>query len=277
MSFAIGQRWISESENALGLGIITALDQRTVTIYFPAADETRIYATAQAPLTRILFSKGETLSHQAGWQGKIIDVQEMNGLRFYLVQNPQGEEEIVQERDISPLISFSQAKDRLFSAQIDRSSHFALRYRTLCHQQAQFQSPLRGLRGIRAGLIPHQLHIASEVGNRVNPRVLLADEVGLGKTIEAGMILQNQLFAEKIQRVLIIVPETLQHQWLVEMLRRFNLHFSLFDEERCNDFDLDAQNPFNSENLIICALNWLEANPNRVEQALEAQFDCLVV
>ena len=63
--------------------------------------------------------------------------------------------------------------------------------------------------------------------------MLLADEVGLGKTIEAGMILQQQLFAEKVRRVLIIVPETLQHQWLVEMLRRFNLHFSLFDEERC--------------------------------------------
>ena len=277
MSFAIGQRWLSESENALGLGIITAQDQRTVTIYFPAADETRIYATAQAPLTRILFSKGEKLSHQAGWQGKILDVQNMNGLLFYLVKNPQGEEVIVQEREISPIISFSQAKDRLFSAQIDRNSHFALRYRALCHQQAQFKSSLRGLRGIRAGLIPHQLHIASEVGNRVNPRVLLADEVGLGKTIEAGMILQNQLFAEKVQRALIIVPETLQHQWLVEMLRRFNLHFSLFDEERCNDFDLDAMNPFTTESLIICSLNWLEAHPNRVEQALDAQFDCLIV
>jgi len=152
-----------------------------------------------------------------------------------------------------------------------------LRYRTLCHQQAQFKSPLRGLRGTRASLIPHQLHIAAEVGNRVNPRVLLADEVGLGKTIEAGMILQNQLFAEKVQRVLIIVPETLQHQWLVEMLRRFNLHFALFDEERCNDFDLDAVNPFTTESLIICSLNWLETHPNRVEQALDAQFDCLIV
>lgn len=60
----------------------------------------------------------------------------------------------MQERDISPIISFSQAKDRLFSAQIDRSTHFALRYRTLCHQQAQFKSPLRGLRGTRASLIP---------------------------------------------------------------------------------------------------------------------------
>ena len=277
MSFAIGQRWISETENSLGLGMITALDFRSVTLHFPATDETRIYAVAQAPLTRIALNKGEQLHHQAGWQGEVLDVQEMNGLLFYLVKNAQGEDIIVNEKELSPIISFSQAKDRLFSSQIDRSEHFALRYQTLLHQQAQFQSPLRGLRGNRAGLIPHQLHIAQEVGNRVNPRVLLADEVGLGKTIEAGMILQNQLFAEKVQRVLIIVPETLQHQWLVEMLRRFNLHFSLFDEERCEDFAEQAINPFSTESLIICALDWLKAHPHRVQQAIEAEFDCLIV
>ena len=277
MSFAIGQRWISETENSLGLGMITALDFRSVTLHFPASDETRIYSVAQAPLTRIALNKGEQLHHQTGWQGEVLDVQEMNGLLFYLVKNAQGEEIIVNEKELSPIISFSQAKDRLFSSQIDRSEHFALRYQTLLHQQAQFQSPLRGLRGNRAGLIPHQLHIAQEVGNRINPRVLLADEVGLGKTIEAGMILQNQLFAEKVQRVLIIVPETLQHQWLVEMLRRFNLHFSLFDEERCEDFAEQAINPFSTESLIICALDWLKAHPNRVQQAIEAKFDCLIV
>ena len=277
MSFAIGQRWISETENSLGLGMITALDFRSITLHFPATDETRIYAVAQAPLTRIALDKGEQLHHQAGWQGEVLDVQEMNGLLFYLAKNAQGEEIIVNEKELSPIISFSQAKDRLFSSQIDRSEHFALRYQTLLHQQAQFQSSLRGLRGNRAGLIPHQLHIAQEVGNRVNPRVLLADEVGLGKTIEAGMILQNQLFAEKVQRVLIIVPETLQHQWLVEMLRRFNLHFSLFDEERCEDFAEQAINPFCTESLIICALDWLKVHPNRVQQAIEAEFDCLIV
>lgn len=277
MSFAIGQRWISETENSLGLGMITALDFRSVTLHFPATDETRIYAVAQAPLTRIVLNKGEQLHHQTGWQGEVLDFQEMNGLLFYLVKNAQGEDVIVNEKELSPIISFSQAEDRLFSSQIDRSEHFALRYQTLLHQQAQFQSSLRGLRGNRAGLIPHQLHIAQEVGNRINPRVLLADEVGLGKTIEAGMILQNQLFAEKVQRVLIIVPETLQHQWLVEMLRRFNLHFSLFDEERCEDFAEQAINPFSTESLIICALDWLKAHPHRVQQAIEAEFDCLIV
>ncbi|MFP3442725.1 SNF2-related protein, partial [Pantoea sp. SIMBA_133] len=80
--------------------------------------------------------------------------------------------------------------------------------------------PVRGLRGMRTNLIPTQLHIAHDVGRRPAPRVLLADDVGLGKTIEAGMIILQQLLAGRAERVLLVVPETLQHQWLVQLLRR---------------------------------------------------------
>ncbi len=83
--------------------------------------------------------------------------------------------------------------------------------------------------GSRTSLLPHQIYIANEVGQRHAPRVLLADEVGLGKTIEAGMIIQQQLLTGRASRILVLVPPSLLHQWLVEMLRRFNLHFSLFD------------------------------------------------
>ncbi|WP_439243160.1 RNA polymerase-associated protein RapA [Lonepinella sp. BR2474] len=282
MSFAIGQRWISESENDLGLGIITELNHRSITISFPAAQETRIYAIATAPLTRVIFKKHDHITHQQGWQAKIVDTMMNNDIALYLVQHlDNGEEMVIKEMELASHISFSQPQDKLFAGQIDRSDRFALRYRALQHQQAQFQSPLRGLCGIRAGLIPHQLHIAKEVGQRIAPRVLLADEVGLGKTIEAGMILQQQIFAERADRVLILLPETLQHQWLVEMLRRFNLHFSLFDEERAGDFsateDEQERNPFDAENRIICSIDWLVANPKRMQQLIASQFDMLIV
>ena len=93
-------------------------------------------------------------------------------------------------------------------------------------------SPIQGLRGPRIDLIGHQLHIADQVARRYAPRVLLADEVGLGKTIEAGLILHQQLQTGRAGRVLIVVPDALVHQWFVEMARRFNLRFSIFDEER---------------------------------------------
>lgn len=285
MSFVVGQRWISESENNLGLGIVTAVDNRTVTLSFPASDEQRVYAVAVAPLTRVQFQKGDRVTSVDGWQLDIEDVVENQGVVLYLGKRVDTQEEsVLPEMQLDHKASFSKPQDRLFSAQIDRSDRFALRYRALKHQQAQFQSELRGMRGIRASLIPHQLHIAKEVGQRLSPRVLLADEVGLGKTIEAGMILQQQLFSGRVDRVLVLVPESLQHQWLVEMLRRFSLNFSLFDEERCADFtkkDEDnndiSENPFETEALVIASIDWLSANPQRAKQVLDADWDMLIV
>lgn len=285
MSFVVGQRWISESENNLGLGIVTAVDNRTVTLSFPASDEQRVYAVAVAPLTRVQFQKGDRVTSVDGWQLDIEDVVENQGVVLYLGKRVDTQaESVLPEMQLDHKVSFSKPQDRLFSAQIDRSDRFALRYRALKHQQAQFQSELRGMRGIRASLIPHQLHIAKEVGQRLSPRVLLADEVGLGKTIEAGMILQQQLFSGRVDRVLVLVPESLQHQWLVEMLRRFSLNFSLFDEERCADFtkkDEDnndiSENPFETEALVIASIDWLSANPQRAKQVLDADWDMLIV
>lgn len=282
MNFTIGQRWLSESENNLGLGIVRSIDTRTVTIDFPAADEQRVYAVAVAPLTRVQFQAGDVITSLDGWQLSVESVVENQGVSLYLGRRlDNGEEVVLPEMLLDHKVSFSKPQDRLFSAQIDRSDRFALRYRALQHQQAQFQSPLRGLRGIRASLIPHQLHIAKEVGQRVAPRVLLADEVGLGKTIEAGMILQQQLFSGRVERVLVLVPESLQHQWLVEMLRRFSLNFALFDEERCADFDREegeeSQNPFETESLVIGSLDWLVNSPLRAKQLLDTQWDMLIV
>ncbi len=137
--------------------------------------------------------------------------------------------------------------------------------------------PWSGLRGQRTSLIPHQLHIAHDVGRRHAPRVLLADEVGLGKTIEAGMILHQQLLSGAAERVLIVVPETLQHQWLVEMLRRFNLRFSLFDDERYAEAQHDAYNPFETEQLVICSLDFVRRSKQRTEHLCDAEWDLMVV
>ena len=83
--------------------------------------------------------------------------------------------------------------------------------------------------GPRVALIPHQLYISHEVASRFSPRVLLADEVGLGKTIEAGLIVHQQLQTGRASRVLIIVPKALTFQWFVEMIRRFNLQLTILD------------------------------------------------
>ncbi|PJG84541.1 RNA polymerase-associated protein RapA [Conservatibacter flavescens] len=283
MVFAVGQRWISEGENNLGLGVIVGVEIRTVTILFPASDEKRVYALASAPLTRVQFQINDRIFHQDGWSADVLEVLEQEGVFTYRARCVETQAEVlIPEKALSHHMSVSKPQERLWADQIDRNEHFVTRYQALLNQQAQFQSSLRGLRGFRANLIPHQLHIAQSISQRIAPRVLLADEVGLGKTLEAGMILQQQLLVGKVERALIIVPENLQHQWLVEMLRRFNLAFSLFDEERCADFapteeEEKGVNPFETESLIICALDWLEQYPQRVEQIRQAGFDFLIV
>jgi len=139
------------------------------------------------------------------------------------------------------------------------------------------QSPVKGLLGSRTNLLPHQTYIAHEVAKRYAPRVLLADEVGLGKTIEAGMILHYQIHTGQVNRVLIIVPNTLTHQWLVEMLRRFNLRFALFNQERLQALNEQEGNPFESEQLIICSLDKLTRNPDLFNNALAADWDMVIV
>jgi ATP-dependent helicase HepA len=68
-------------------------------------------------------------------------------------------------------------------------------------------------------------------------------------------VIHRQLLSGRANRVLILVPENLQHQWLVEMRRRFNLQVALFDEERF--IESDATNPFEDTQLALVALEWL--------------------
>lgn len=279
MPFTLGQRWISDTESELGLGTVIAMDARTVTLMFPIAGENRLYARNDSPVTRVMFNPGDTVTSHEGWQLKIDDVQQENGLFTYIGTRLDTEETNVALREVlldSKLV-FSKPQDRLFAGQLDRMDRFALRYRARKYQSEQFRQPWSGLRGMRTNLIPHQLHIAHDVGRRHAPRVLLADEVGLGKTIEAGMILHQQLLSGAAERVLIVVPETLQHQWLVEMLRRFNLRFALFDDERYTEALHDSTNPFDTEQLVICSLDFVRRSKQRLEQLCEAQWDMLVV
>ena len=278
MPFALGQRWISDTETDLGLGTVVAVEGRMVTLLFPATGENRMYAKEEAPVTRVSFNVGDQIASHEDWTMTVDEVQERDGLLIYVgVRTDNDEPVALKEVFLNNFIKFNKPQDRLFAGQIDRMSRFTLRYEALINQHQRRRNPTRGLAGGRVSLIPHQLYIAHEVGHRYAPRVLLADEVGLGKTIEAGMIIHQQLLSGRAHRVLILLPETLQHQWLVEMLRRFNLHFSLFDEERCIEAFADAENPFETEQLVICSLDFLRKKRRRFEQVLEAEWDLLVV
>ena len=296
--FAIGQRWLSETETELGLGIVVNLDYRLVTVFYPACEEERTYAKANAPLSRMTFAAGDRIQTQAGDALIVSAVDQVDQLLIYQAAPEDDPAALrpVPESQLGYQVELSAVTDRLFSKQLDSNNWFNLRVAALHARTQAEQSPVLGLRGPRIDLIGHQLWIAHEVANRFAPRVLLADEVGLGKTIEAGLILHQQLHTHRASRVLIVVPQPLVHQWFVEMVRRFNLHFSIFDRERLAALQPDEsvrdmfarlleeehsgvastpENPFLSEQLILCSTEFL-AHCN-MDQLAGAEWDLLVV
>ena len=273
--FSPGQRWISDGEAELGLGTVLNGDARSVTILFIASQETRTYSTHQTPLTRVAFGSGDRVTAADGWQMTVDDSREHQGLIIYLGKDASGNACELPETKLADTMQFDQARDRLLTGQVDRNDWFDLRFRTLHHYQRTEQHPALGFSGPRIDLIPHQLYIADEVARRHAPRVLLADEVGLGKTIEAGLILHRLLLTGRVERALIVVPDSLTHQWLVELLRRFALGVTLLDESQSQA--LGEENPFESGQIILASQGWLFANPSRQQQALASRFDLLIV
>lgn len=269
-----GQRWVSDTEPELGLGIILKAEFGRVEVLFPAASETRQYALQSAPLRRVKFAEGDKAKTHSGEEFTVATVEARDGLLVYMT----GDREI-PEAELSDSISFSKPEDRLLAGQVDDLITFDLRVESLHRRSRNRQSAARGFVGGRVDLLPHQMFIASEVASRLVPRVLLADEVGLGKTIEAGLILHRLHLTGRAERILILVPEPLIHQWFVEMLRRFNLLFSLFDEERCESIEQHdpGTNPFLDSQIVICSTRFLAENETRGRQAIDAGWDLLVV
>ncbi len=272
--FISGQRWTSETEPELGLGKVARADDRRVEIHFPATDVVRTYSAAAAPLQRVRFQKGEQISDAAGVHLIITKVTETNDLLTY-----HGENGILRESDLSDQMAFSTPKNRLGVGQFDPPGLFDLRVRVMKLQHRIRQSPVRGFLGTRIDLYPHQLYIAHEAAARMIPRLLLSDETGLGKTIEACLILHRLILCGRVQRALVLVPDALVYQWFVELFRKFNLSFQVVDESHCQAVEKDApdKNPFLNDQLILISIEFLSQSENRGKQAIRAPWDIVIM
>ena len=272
LMIAKGQRWMSDTEPELGLGVVVLVEKRYLDIFFPTKNITRRYSREDPPLRRIIFKPGDTL-HDSG--GKALKVTLVEGNPENILTYRCGTAG-VSETDLSDVMSASTPLTRLSRGRVDTSEHFDLRARLLDFHTEMLKSTVRGYAGARIDLLPHQLFIAHTVTRAGTARALLADETGLGKTIEASLILSRLLALGRVSRVLILVPGHLVHQWFVELRRRFNLNFCLFSGEYLSGF-AEEENPFLSAQLGICNMELLAAEGSFREQAVAAPWDMLIV
>ena len=170
--------------------------------------------------------------------------------------------------------------ERLALGDLDDVDDFITRMNILHLLAIREADGLGSFLGGRVRLFPHQLHVAERASDTDPVRWLLADEVGLGKTIEASLILNRLVHAGKVNRCLVVAPETLTVQWLGELWRKYHQVFTLLDSERLGDVAKDFGddfNPFELHRRTVISLEMLIARPHLTEQAVRAGIDLLVV
>ncbi|MBY0371037.1 RNA polymerase-associated protein RapA, partial [bacterium] len=271
MVFEIGQCWMSEAEPELGIGFIRLVDGMAVEVEYPAGKMTRRYNIRTAPLRRLEFRIGEVVRDLQGATFEVKRVEIRARLNWY----HGGAGQLLCETEISPAHRLQRPLERFLSGQVDPLGAYRLRKQSMDYRGSWLKSRTRGLIGPRVMLLPHQAYVVSQVAGRGFPRALLADEVGLGKTIEAGWILHQLHTTERVRRVLLLVPQALVNQWFVEMLRRFNLAFWV-PESQSEEDGIVVGDDLGDHERFIFALESLE-DPEFCESLLDLQWDLIVV
>ncbi|MGI9340834.1 MAG: RNA polymerase-associated protein RapA, partial [Psychrobacter sp.] len=158
--FAVGQRYLSDTESELGLGVVIDVDDRCVHILFPQSEETRVYAKNSAPLSRVVFKIGDSIADQQGNNYTVTGVDEVMGVLKYSVEDDEQGVEVkpIMETRLAANITLAKPLERLLAGRIERSDWYDLRQDILRMQSALAGHPLKGLMGARVDIIEHQLY-----------------------------------------------------------------------------------------------------------------------
>jgi ATP-dependent helicase HepA len=248
LNFVPGQRWHSLTEPELGLGLVDLVEHRQVVISYPARGVTRRYTVQNAPLARAQLIEGQRA------RGAAVDflIEEVVAEGDLFRYRGAGQE--LSEVDLDASIDVATPENRLRTGQVDAPDLFDLRHGALDIRHRLLSSPARGFLGGRIRLFDHQLSIARDVCERHRVRVLLADEVGLGKTIEALLILHRMLLTGRVENALILVPPALVHQWLAEAYLRFHLILRVIGPDTHGGGTIDPESEDLPEQLLDAQL-----------------------
>ncbi|MEM1245801.1 MAG: SNF2-related protein [Acidobacteriota bacterium] len=258
----------------LGPGRVLESDGRMIAVHFPRTDDVLKLAANSDALEPLVLKEGDRVGLLS--TGEIVTVEEVT--EDGMLKLADGRE--LDEEDVWPVDPSAQPIDRLAKGKVDRLDAFSLRLDSLYLERLRTADKLASFLGGRIRLFPHQLYVAERATERLPVRWLLADEVGLGKTVESCLILNHLIQSGGAGRTLVIAPDTLTVQWLGELWRKYHQVFVLLDEKRVKDVARDYGddfNPFDAHDRLVMSHEFLADNPRLTEQACEAGIDLIIV
>jgi ATP-dependent helicase HepA len=274
MTWKPGDRLRHRFNPELGPGLVHSVDGRTLVVIFPESGESLRIAAASDAI--------QPLEFPAGSQARLRDSEETvrvaESTTAGRVRLADGRE--VDETDLWPVQAGESLVERLALGEVDSLEALSVRLDALHLAGTREADGLGSYLGGRIRLFPHQLYVAERATASDPVRWLLADEVGLGKTVEACLVLDHLLRTGRAERTLVVAPETLTVQWLGELWRKYHQVFVLLDDKRLADVDRDygqGFNPFEAHRSVVVGLEFLRERRRLTEQAVEAGVDLLIV
>jgi ATP-dependent helicase HepA len=272
--FSVGDYLTHGFNPELGIGRVTALERRALVVEFPRSRTTLRLAADTDALIPVNLSPGRPVRITATEEETTVAGRLPDG-RFRLANG-----RAAASHELWPLELEGALLERLALGDLDEVEDFVTRLDILHLLALREADGLGSFLGGRIRLFPHQLHVAERASAADPVRWLLADEVGLGKTIEASLILNRLVHAGKVKRCLVVAPDALTVQWLGELWRKYHQVFTLLDAPRLADVARDfgpGFNPFEVHPRAVIALEMLTERPQLTDQAVAAGIDLLVV
>ncbi len=274
-------RWSNGGSRTGEFGVINEATQNghvQVRVRLDTGDE-HSFVWPSSALERIVFAPGdEVQTSNDGEAGVVASAQETNGVLWYSVRLPGGVRKVVMESGLRPAI-ITDAVELLRRGVVHDARSTNLRLVATRLLYAHRYDELSSLSNSRVEIKPHQVAVVHRVSTSFPHRFLLADEVGLGKTIEAALIVKELKSRGVAPRVLILAPPNIVSQWQFELKTKFNLVFSRYtkgtiDYLRANN---PGDNVWTLNDNVISSSTFAAWDENRRKEIALAGWDLVII
>ncbi|MGA9525151.1 MAG: SNF2-related protein [Myxococcaceae bacterium] len=269
-----------------GVGHLVALVDEGIRaeVQFPGREGGAVLvSTKGGALVSHAFVPGDNVQTVKGRAAVITsEEQGARGLRRYAFRyEDDGEEDELPETELRANPPKPDLVSLLKEGRVGDAHAFELRRQALLLDDERRNDALGALFASRVMVKPHQVGVVQRVLSARRPRFVLADEVGLGKTIEAGMIFSALRLSGMANRVLVVAPSHLTVQWLAELFHKFNQLFTLMDSDRYAQSlkERPDVSPWARFDKVVTSLEMLARGDEHREQASakEAYWDLVII
>ncbi len=282
MAFVPGMkvRYVLQPEWGVGHLVRTLEGGAVAEVLFPGRSQATLVSTRGNALVAHPFVPGDRVRTAKGKAATITGEEAGGrGLRRYVLRYEDGTDDELPESEVQAPVPVTDLLTMLREGRVADARAFLLRRQALTLDEERRNDALGALLASRVMVKPHQVGVVQRVLSARRPRFVLADEVGLGKTIEAGMIFSALRLSGLAARVLVVAPSHLTVQWLAELFHKFQQLFTLVDGDRLarSRREEPDTSPWERFPRVVTSLELLSRSPEEVQEAAAAGWDLVIV